>query len=145
MGIVDITWDEDAEAGAVREALLDGVEDAVGSVGLGYGDIGALLGEGIHDAPRGEDILDAVVDALGGGVFVLQDAEEVADLPVVLDVVAVGIAEQEEAVIEATQGSRHRQQEGDDEATAQEGRQGISDEGSPVYSIGRCRVHKACS
>ena len=145
MGIVDIPWDKDAEAGAVGKALLDGVEDALGSVGLGYGDARALLGEGIHDAPRGEDILDAVVDALGGGVFVLQDAEEVAHLPVVLDVVAVGITEQEEAVIEATQGSRHGQQEGDDEATAQEGRQGGGDEGSPVYSIGRCRVHKACS
>lgn len=99
-----------------------GIEDTLGRVGLGYGDIGALLGEGIYDAPSGEDILDAVVDALGGGVFVLQDAEEVAHLSVVLDVVAVGITEQEEAVIEATQGSRHRQQEGDDEATAQEGR-----------------------
>ena len=122
MSIIDITWDEDEEAGAVGKALLDGVEDALGSVRLGYGDVGVLLGEGIHDAPRGEDILDAVVDALGGGVFVLQDAEEVADLSVVLDVVAVGIAESEEAVIEAPQGSRHRQQEGDDEATAQEGR-----------------------
>ena len=122
MGIVDIPWDEDAEAGAVREALLDGVEDALGGVGLSYGDIGALLGEGIYDAPSGEDILDAVVDALGGGVFVLQDAEEVAHLSVVLDVVAVGITEQEEAVIEAAQGSRHRQKKGDDEATAQEGR-----------------------
>ena len=122
MGIIDIPRDEDAEGRAVRKALLDGVEDALGGVGLSYGDVGALLGEGINDAPSGEDILDAVVDALGGGVFVLQNAEEVAHLPVVLDVVAVGIAEQEEAVIEATQGSRHRQQEGDDEATAQEGR-----------------------
>ena len=122
MGIIDIPRDEDAEGRAVRKALLDGVEDALGGVGLSYGDVGALLGEGIYDAPSGEDILDTVVDALGGGVFVLQNAEEVAHLPVVLDVVAVGIAEQEEAVIEATQGSRHRQQEGDDEATAQEGR-----------------------
>lgn len=91
--VVNISGDEDAEARAVGNTLLYGIEDALRSVGLGYGDIGALLGEGIYDAPGGEDILDAVVDALGRRVFILQDAEEVADLSVVPDVVAVGITE----------------------------------------------------